>query len=156
MPNPLGRPSEYNNAIAEKICARIATGETPKKIAKDGSMPEETTIYKWLAKHDDFVQQYTLARERRADARSDRIDEYKEQVLQGKIAADVARIVIDTEKWQAGKENPKRYGDRTILAGDKDNPLQFIATRLDEAIARRAMIDVTPVHTAIEDNSDQI
>lgn len=119
-------------------------------------MPEEQTIYKWLIRHDDFNAKYTLARERRADTRSDRIDEYKEQVLQGRIPADVARIVIDTEKWQAGKENPKRYGDKTILAGDKDNPLQFVATRLDEAIARRNMIDVTPERVAIENNSDDI
>lgn len=156
MPNPRGRPTDYNADIADKICSRVASGDNPKKIAKDDGMPEEQTIYKWLIRHGDFSEKYTLARERRADARSDRIDDYKEQVLQGKIPADVARIVIDTEKWQAGKENPKRYGERTILAGDKDNPLQFIATRLDEAIARRNTIDVTPEPLTIENQSDQI
>jgi hypothetical protein len=56
---------------------------------------------------------YARAREHRAEARADRIDDYIEQLLTGKLDANVARVAIDAEKWQASKEQPKRFGDRT-------------------------------------------
>ncbi|GBF26423.1 hypothetical protein MnTg02_01462 [bacterium MnTg02] len=33
-------------------------------------------------------------------------------MLDGDIKSDVARVAIDALKWQAGKEQPKKYGDR--------------------------------------------
>jgi hypothetical protein len=34
------------------------------------------------------------------------------ELREGKIDWQTARLEIDTLKWQAGKEAPKRYGDR--------------------------------------------
>jgi hypothetical protein len=55
---------------------------------------------------------YARAREHRADARADRIDEICDELHRGKLDPNAARVLIDAEKWQAGKEMPKRYGDR--------------------------------------------
>lgn len=58
---------------------------------------------------------YNLAREDRADSRVDMLDEYSQKLLDGEIMPDVARVLIDTIKWQAGKENFKRYGDKQAI-----------------------------------------
>lgn len=151
---PIGRPPDpFDPEIATAICERVAGGSTLAKISKEEGMKSIPTIYKWLRDHTEFANDYRLARQQRAETRNDRIDTYKEDVLGGKIGADVARIVIDAEKWQAGKENAAVYGDKVTLAGDAENPLQLLAVRLDKAVAARNLIDVTPVHKAI-DHSD--
>lgn len=147
----MGRPRmPYDHDIALRVCERIAHGENLSRINKDKSFPiSSVTILKWISENPIFESLYTKAREQRADARNERIDDYREAALSGKIPPEVARIAIDSEKWQASKENPRRYGDRTILAGDKDNPLELLAVRLDKAIETRKVIDVTPTHKAI-------
>lgn len=34
-----------------------------------------------------------------------------------------SRLRVDARKWLLSKMRPEKYGDRTILAGDKDQPL---------------------------------
>lgn len=140
----MGRPSSYSPDIAQSICDKIACGANLTKLCALENMPDVTTIYRWLREKPDFYQIYTLARENRAEIRNERIDDYKRSVLNGDIPPDVARVVIDAEKWQAAKENPRRYGDKVTLAGDAENPLTMLALRLDSAVQRRTMIDVTP------------
>ena len=36
---------------------------------------------------------------------------------------DRSKLMIDTRKWLLSKLLPKKYGDRTVLAGDPDAPL---------------------------------
>ena len=67
---------------------------------------------------EELSDQYARARERRADARAERIDEITDEVKLGTLGANEARVIIDAEKWQAGKENSKRYGDKLDLSGD--------------------------------------
>lgn len=81
-------------------------------------MPNKDTIFEWLMDDETFSDQYARARERRADARVERIDDIAEEVKAGTLGANEARVIIDAEKWQAGKENSKRYGDKLDLTGD--------------------------------------
>ena len=118
-----GRPSIYTEALTARICAEIACGGNLHQICQRDDMPDRDTIYSWLRNNKAFSDNYTRAREDRADWRSDRIDEYVRKMVDGEIDANVARVAIDAEKWQAGKEKPKRYGDKLELSGDKDNPL---------------------------------
>lgn len=67
-----------------------------------------------------FHQEYERARTRRADARADRIDAIRDRVVAGSLDPNAARVAIDAEKWQAGKEQPKRYGDRLEIDGKVD------------------------------------
>lgn len=81
-------------------------------------MPTKETIFQWLMDDEEFSDQYARARERRADARAERIDELADEVKTGVLGHLEARVIIDAEKWQAGKENSKRYGDKLDLTGD--------------------------------------
>ena len=75
-------------------------------------MPAQSDVYKWLIETPKFSEMYARARETRADSRADRIDEIVGMVVSGELDPNAARVAIDAEKWLAGKEQPKRYGDK--------------------------------------------
>jgi hypothetical protein len=111
---PVGRPSTYTPEIANEICARIALCESLKKICEDEGMPGIRTVMDWQRLHDDFRLNMAMAREHRADARSDEIDALIDQVKSGALDPHAGRVAIDAHKWQASKENLGRYGDRSV------------------------------------------
>lgn len=51
-------------------------------------------------------------------------------------AAQYRRLRYDARKWYASKIAPKLYGDKTILAGDEDNPIQAEVTQITRRIVR--------------------
>lgn len=115
-----GRPSEFTQSIADEICDRIAKGESLRSITspeRDDFMPCESTVRSWLAKGDagdepfaEFLRQYARARDHQADAKFDQAWEIAEKATAENVA--VARLQIDTIKWQASKLAPKKYGDK--------------------------------------------
>lgn len=125
--------AEERKAIQDRLCRMIAAGLSVKKACAIDGMPGERTIFDWLYDDEEFSQQYARARERRADARAERIDDISEQVASGDLKPDAARVIIDAEKWQAGKENAKRYGDRLNL--DADINLNITDEQLDARLA---------------------
>ncbi len=71
-------------------------------------MPTATTVFRWLASDADFREQYTRAREDQADTFVDEIIHIADTVED----AQAARVRIDARKWVAGKQRPKKYGDK--------------------------------------------
>lgn len=110
-----GRPTEYSLERAAAICDRIALGSNLNQVCGEESFPERSTVYLWLQKHRDFSDMYARARETRADTRADKIDEICQQVQRGELEPQAARVIIDALKWQASKEQPRRYGERQQL-----------------------------------------
>lgn len=123
--NPVGRPPTYDRQVTMKtICDLVADKHTLNQICKRKDMPSNETVREWMLEDDELAVMYACARELRADARADRIDELTQMVLDKKLDPAAARVIIDSEKWLAGKELPKRYGEKMTLAGDPENPLQ--------------------------------
>jgi hypothetical protein len=143
----IGRPSSFTQDMGDTICARIAEGESLRKICQDDWMPDRVTIYRWLAADPEFCNHYTRAREDQADTLADEIiaiaDEQPEviavlnkngELIEHKL--DNAFLQwqknrIDARKWTAMKLKPKKYGDRQILAGDSEAPLEVQNNALD-------------------------
>ena len=134
-PKKTGRPSSYNVDRAAEICARLVNGESLRAICRDPHMPDVKTVYLWMAQNETFLQQYTQAKEDQADTLQEDIldiaDTLPEQVVDDKGIARVdaayvnwMRLRVDSRKWIASKLKPKKYGDRTTLAGDKENPVE--------------------------------
>jgi hypothetical protein len=134
----MGRPSKKTPELVEEICARLAKGEPMSRIAKDDHMPELTNVYKWLRVDDEFRQLYETARADGAHTYAAEIAEIiDEEPLavyddagnkkydSGSIAHK--RLRMDGRKWLAAKYLPKVYGERQILAGDAENPLEVKA-----------------------------
>ena len=128
-PRKRGRPSRYTDALVAKLCRRLAEGETLRAVCGEASMPDKSTVLRWLA--DDrkaaFRDQYARAREMRADALFDEALEIADDTSDdwittegGKRVLDHehvqrSRLRVDTRKWAAGKLAPKRYGDKLGL-----------------------------------------
>lgn len=122
------RQSEYSEAIAAEICSRITQGQSLRTIGASDDMPGTSTIMKWLAQFPSFVELYMRARDMRSHARFESIDQVMQDLREGVIDANMARVMVDTIKWQCGKECAKRYGERLELAGDATAPLAVQVT----------------------------
>ena len=59
----LGRPTKYTEELAERICCRLANGETVAKICSDADIPDFVTIYDWVRDKPIFSQMFLRAKE---------------------------------------------------------------------------------------------
>ena len=122
-----GRPTTFNDAIADDICERLANGESLRRICLTPDYPRQATVFRWLAAHEQFREQYRVAREAQADVLADEIID----IADGKRAAyegtepDVQRdkLSVHARQWAASKLKPKVYGDKTLIGSDPENPL---------------------------------
>ena len=123
--------SDYTDEKADEICELVAEGENLNIISKKDGFPARSTIYKWLNDNERFSNNYTRAIKHRADARFDKINQVIDDMRNSVIDSQMARVEIDAYKWQAGKENSQKYGDRTIHANDKENPITSVMGLID-------------------------
>ena len=118
-----GRPSDYSEAITAEICARIALGESLRKICQSDDMPASSTIFLWLQQHGEFSERYARAREAQADYLAEEILEIADDGSRDYGERDGVPIVdhdhiqrsklrVDARKWYTSKVAPKKYGDR--------------------------------------------
>jgi len=105
---PAGRPSKYTKALADKICARIAQGESLRKICEDKAMPNIASVINWRREKPEFFAHYTKAQEDRADHYADEIVEIADTAED----AAKARLQVDARKWVASKLKSKAYGEK--------------------------------------------
>jgi len=131
----IGRPSEFTPEIANEICERLSKGESLRSICADqdgGWMPSDTTVHRWLAGSEDwqqaFREQYAHARDVQADTKFDQAWDIADKATPENVA--VARLQIDTIKWQAGKLAPKKYGEKLALGQAEDlGPLTVVINK---------------------------
>ena len=114
----MARPGKYTNELADKICARIADGESLRTICAGKDMPAASTVHRWLAENQEFSEQYAHAREMQADAFAESIIRIADEVEPESAAVAKAKLQIDARKWTAAKLAPKKYGDKIDLSGD--------------------------------------
>lgn len=135
----MGRPSDYTEELADKICERLVEGQSLRAICADETMPGVSTVCRWLGKHTEFREQYARAREAQADTLADEIldiaddavNDWMERRRQDGSVDEVvnaehiqrSRLRVDSRKWLAAKLQPKKYGDKSLIGSDPDNPL---------------------------------
>lgn len=136
----LGRPSDYTPEKAEEICELIATTARGLDFICNTheELPSSRTVARWLVAHEDFRQQYVRARERQADLIFDECLEIaddgsqdtklvgaegEEREVQNSEWISRSKLRVDTRMRMAGKLHPKKYGDKTLVGSDPDNPL---------------------------------
>jgi len=128
--NPAGgRPTDYSESLAARICARLADGESLRSVCRDDEMPDKSTVFLWLFKYPEFSDQYARAKEESAEAHADdmldiaddatndwmeRLDKDGQGIgwqLNGEHVQR-SKLRIDTRKWLASKLKAKKYGDK--------------------------------------------
>lgn len=106
--------TEYTPEIGAAICLEIACGASVKKAAETLGFTERA-FFIWLTKYPVLIQDYMRARSIRADTRFESSSELMQDLRDGKIDAQQARVMLDEIKWKCGKEDAKKYGDSTQL-----------------------------------------
>ena len=112
--------AEFSQALFDRICERIAEGESLRSICEGADMPARVNVFRWLEGDDALRNQYARAREHQADHEFDEIKAIAD--LASVEDVQVARLRVDTRKWRAGKLRPKVYGDKVAIGGADDLP----------------------------------
>jgi hypothetical protein len=155
-----GQPTTYTQAIAEELCRRLGLGEGLQPICREPAMPSQAVVYVWLRRHPEFLEMYTRAREEQAETHADEIVSIADETPQTReikdkdgnvlaIALDSAYIQwqkqrIDSRKWNAAKQRPRKYGDKVTLGGDADNPI-----RIEAEVEAQTLLDALLKHAEL-------
>ena len=129
-----GRPTDYTDETALKICSQIANGASLVSICKADDMPSCVTVYAWLNKNAEFLKMYTRAKDDQADTLTDQMLDIADGVPADSNEVAKARLQIETRKWTASKLKPKKYGDKLDLDAKITASVVIMATPLDESI----------------------
>lgn len=108
-------------------------------------MPSFPTVYKWMEANQSFAENYVRAKDVYAEQQFEVMQDIadngsndwmerqhfhgadKSWEVNGEAIAR-SRLRIDTIKWRLGKLRPKKYGDRMIMAGDEEMPIEVNVT----------------------------
>ena len=135
----MGRPSKYTPELAAEICERLSDGEPLRQICRDDHMPSWTSIYAWAAYDKELSERIAQARKQGYDAIAEDLLQIADTPLIGeeetssnngltitrKDMLGHRKLQIETRLKLLSKWDPEKYGDRQILAGDKNNPLEI-------------------------------
>ncbi|PXW18996.1 ubiquitin carboxyl-hydrolase [Pantoea sp. JKS000250] len=124
-----GRPSDYLPEVAADICSLLADGESLRKVCERPGMPAKATVFRWLAQHQEFRDQYAKATETRADAIFEEMFDIADDATEESAAVAKARLRIDTRKWALARMNPKKYGDKVSQEIDHKSSDGSMATK---------------------------
>lgn len=128
----MARPTLYTEELAQKICLLVSEGLGFRAICETDEMPDKSTIMRWLAKHDEFCDQYEKAKSRCAHLMAEDIIDIADNIegqpvivdgvpltQDGEIVKVIdntsvnhARLKVDTRKFLMAKLMPKKYGDK--------------------------------------------
>lgn len=110
--------------MMQKICARVASGESMTRVCEDADMPDRSTVYDWIIADKEYEELYNKALALRGEVFGEDTTRLSEEALLAPPELTQAyRLAVDTRKWAAARLLPKKYGDRVTLSGDAENPL---------------------------------
>jgi hypothetical protein len=124
--------TRYTKELVDKICSRIAGGESLNSICKEKDMPHLVTIFRWLPKYPEFREKYESARRMMADAMFEQMITDIKEIKHGSIEPKAGRVVLDGTKWVLGRLNCPKYGEKRHLSmsGPDNGPIE-VRQKLD-------------------------
>lgn len=121
----------YDEAVAQEVCKRIASGEHLRAICNTKGIPGKDTLYGWMAKTPPFADAFARAREAQMNGWADEIidiaddasTDYAERTGKGgevERAPDPevvarAKLRIDTRKFVMSKLAAATFGDKVSV-----------------------------------------
>lgn len=120
--NGVCKPFLYNETIAGKICSLVIEGYSLPAIAKMDRMPSASTIYNWLSIYPEFKEMFLLSKQLQMDYFSEALVDIPDTYT------DVQRGRLKSEnlRWLMSKIASKKYGDKTVIAGDSNEPIKIV------------------------------
>ncbi len=139
-----GRPSKFNQKLADEILRLYASGKTITEIVKANKMPARMTVYRWRDYVPEFGKAYLLALEAHIEAM---IDDVKLRVMRaGSKEAKLVDVQFKSISWLASKLNRAKYGDKIDI--DITKTLD-ITPALADALKRMKAIE-TPAKNILD------
>lgn len=143
-----GRPTTYNEQIANLVCERVATHNIGliRLCKMYDDMPDHSTIKLWRYKHQEFSSQYAQAKMHQSDLLAEECLDIADDCANDWIDSEDgnlkfncdhfqrARLRIDTRKWLACKLLPKQYGDRMPEQQSPTDNIKDISNRVNAVI----------------------
>lgn len=134
--------------VMNHLCDQLATtsngiGTILRSGYQGKDLPSYSSIMAWLDADEKLLDRYTRAKEAQADFMADEIldiaDDGSNDWMErhdkdgNNVGWQVngehvqrSRLRIESRKWLASKLKPKKYGEKTTLAGDAENPLAVL------------------------------
>jgi hypothetical protein len=120
----------FTKELFDRICERMAEGESLRAICKGKDMPNKRTVLRWIDKDEALAAQYSEAQNMRAEHYFDEIID----IADSKADPQKTRVQIDARKWVLARMNPKKYGDKFTqeLTGKVDfDPIHVLLTQVE-------------------------
>jgi len=154
---------ERKDECFDYIISEIESGKSLRYALNTNGMPSSRTFYQWLEDVDtdgklteeakEKVKRYACACETRELILLDEILEIADKQEADIIVTDNGNITnhnviqrnklqIEARQWVLGKLRPEKYGNKTILSGDAENPLQGVA-----------ILNIDPLSDATDDGT---
>ena len=125
---PVGRPTDYSEEIAEKICLLLAEGKSLRSVCDEDGMPDKSTVFRWLYKNEQFRDRYAYAKEigcyaveeEAVEIADDGTNDWMEKFSRGQSVGwelngehvQRSKLRIETRKWFMERIAAKRYGNK--------------------------------------------
>lgn len=133
----IGRPSEYDEAKAARICERIATSSDGLRLICEQAGIDTHTLYRWLEANEGFRLRYARARSLQCQVLADEIVQIADTPQSGTVTTTKAtgpetrtgdmiehrRLQIDSRKWVLAKLVPHKYGKKIEHTGSDGGPI---------------------------------
>lgn len=128
-----------NEEKVAKVIELIESGESERSACEKAGINRGT--FRTTALRLGVADQYAKALSALAHAQAEALEQAIDDMREGKIDAQMARVEIDARKWFASKFLPKQYGDRvtTELTGANGGPVETVSwtAQADDDLLKR-------------------
>lgn len=136
---PLTIAQRLNAIGIESICAFVASGESLRSWALANGFVQQSVI-NWIDADAERIGHYARARDDRADAVFESLDDVSDAAVKAETAVEVSglRLKSDNIKWKLARMNAKKYGDKVAIGGAEDLPPVQITEIITRIVGARS------------------
>lgn len=122
----------------------LSEGISLREICRQEDMPAKSSVFRWLAAHEIFRDQYARAKQAGIEALAEDILDIADDATNDWMerrdpegqnvgwkengeAIQRSKLRVEARKWLLAKLAPKKYGDKMALTDGEGQPLQASA-----------------------------
>lgn len=126
---------DWGDELIDRICDEVSSGRSVAELSKEGWCPSQPSIYREMARNEDFADRMGKARAAQQEYEADNCVALADAATNEDW--QVVKLRIWARQWRAAKLAPKKYGDKLDLT-NSDNSLSSKTT--EELQARLAAL----------------
>lgn len=134
----MARPTKCTPDITNAICTRLASGESLRSICSDDEMPEKASVLYWVVEGRKiegtdrlFSDQYHMSREAAGYSHADEALDIRNELRNGEIEPNTAKVILDALKWGAERMAPRRHSTRQEIDHSSSDGSMSAPTKIE-------------------------